>query len=325
VRRFIVFGAGAIGGVVGGRLLDCGEEVVLIARGAQREALAAGGLRLESPDGVRAMPVAVVGGPDEIAWRESDVVLLTVKGQDTPAALEALAAAAPPTLVVACLQNGVDNERLALRVFADVYAVLVQLPATFIEPGVVVAHSSPLPGVLDVGRYPQGLDERAHELAAAFRGAGFAAQARADIMRWKYAKLLRNVGNAVQALFGSLAAAPEVERRARAEAVAAFAAAGIAYVADAEYDELHARAITPKPVPGRQHAGGSSWQSLRRGSGTIETAQLNGEIVLLGRLHGVATPVNELLTRLSLADARAGAAPGGHTEAAFLAVLGADS
>ena len=54
----------------------------------------------------------------------------------------------------------------------------------------------------------------------------------------------------------------------------------------------------------------------------IETDQLNGEVVLLGRLHGVPTPVNELLRRLAGADARAGLPPGGHREADFLAVLG---
>jgi len=68
--------------------------------------------------------------------------------------------------------------------------------------------------------------------------------------------------------------------------------------------------------------GGSSWQSLARRSGVIEADQLNGEVVLLGRLHGVPTPVNELLRRLAIADARAGAPPGRHTESGFLAMLG---
>ena len=45
-------------------------------------------------------------------------------------------------------------------------------------------------------------------------------------------------------------------------------------------------------IGGRRRGGGSSWQSLARGTGTIETDYLNGEIVLLGRLHGVPTPVN---------------------------------
>jgi 2-dehydropantoate 2-reductase len=186
---------------------------------------------------------------------------------------------------------------------------------------VVVAHSSPVTGALDIGCYPDGLDDRARQIAAAFAGSGFASQPRADISRWKYAKLLRNVANAVEALFDRGDAA-EVRRRAVAEAVAVLEAAGIAYVGDAEYDERHRRLITTKPVAGRARGGGSSWQSLARASGAIETDLLNGEVVLLGRLHGVPTPVNELLRRLSGADARAGVPPGSHNEAEFLAILG---
>jgi 2-dehydropantoate 2-reductase len=319
--RFIVYGAGAIGGTIGSRLFEHGHDVVLIARGAHREAIARAGLRFESPDGVLVQPIAVVGWPEEIDWREDDVVLLTVKGQDTAAALERLEAAAGPDVAVACAQNGVENERVALRRFARVYSVVVQLPATHLEAGVVVAHSSPVTGALDIGCYPDGLDDRAPQIAAVFAGSGFASQPRADISRWKYAKLLRNVPNAVEALFDR-ADAPEVKRRAVAEAVAALDAAGIVYVGDAEYDERHRRLITTKPVAGRARGGGSSWQSLARASGVIETDQLNGEVVLLGRLHGVPTPVNELLRRLAGADARAGVPPGGHNELEFLAMLG---
>jgi 2-dehydropantoate 2-reductase len=54
------------------------------------------------------------------------------------------------------------------------------------------------------------------------------------------------------------------------------------------------------PTPSGTRAGGSSWQSLQRGSGSIEAEFLNGEIVLLGALHGVATPVNSRLMVLAL-------------------------
>ena len=71
-------------------------------------------------------------------------------------------------------------------------------------------------------------------------------------------------------------------------------------------------------VPGRGRHGGSSWQSLRRGTGTIESDYLNGEVVLLGRLHSVPTPVNELLRRTALRMARDGAEPGSHDPADLL-------
>ena len=45
--------------------------------------------------------------------------------------------------------------------------------------------------------------------------------------------------------------------------------------------------------------GSSSWQSLRRSSGSIEAEYLNGEIALLGRLHGFPTPINAALQSLA--------------------------
>ena len=58
-------------------------------------------------------------------------------------------------------------------------------------------------------------------------------------------------------------------------------------------------------VKGLDRSGGSSWQSIMKGSGDIEADYLNGEIVLLGRLHGVPTPVNRALQRMANDLARA--------------------
>jgi 2-dehydropantoate 2-reductase len=321
VERIVIYGAGAVGGVIGNRLSRSGRDVVLIARGAHLEALARDGLRVESPAGAQLTPIAAVGAPDQISWAGGELVLLTMKGQDTEAALDALVAAAPATIAIACVQNGVDNERLALRRFATVYSVVVQLPSTHLEPGLVVEHSAPVPGSLDLGCYPDGVDDGARKLAAILREAGFASEPRPDISRWKYSKLLRNLNNSVHALFGTVDGAAEIRDRALAEALAALAAAGIDHVGDEEYDERHDKLITIAPVSGRAHTGGSSWQSLARATGSIEANQLNGEIVLLGRLHGVATPVNDALCREALAAARSASPPGGHDEARFLAAL----
>ena len=61
--------------------------------------------------------------------------------------------------------------------------------------------------------------------------------------------------------------------------------------------------------------------SLARGVGTVETDYLSGHIVLLGRLHGIATPVNSLLQRLAADMAASGAAPATVSEEEFLALL----
>ncbi|MBV8960869.1 MAG: ketopantoate reductase family protein, partial [Actinobacteria bacterium] len=65
-----------------------------------------------------------------------------------------------------------------------------------------------------------------------------------------------------------------------------------------------------RPINGERRGGGSSWQSLRRRTGSIEADYLNGEIVMLGRLHGVPTPANALLQQVANRMAADGAPPG---------------
>src|SRR4030095_7749166 len=167
--RFVVFGAGSVGGVAGGRLAQHGHDVVLIARGPHYHAIRESGLCVESAEGRATIPVCVVSRPCEVVWTPEDVVLLAVKTHDTPAALDDLAAAAPADVPVVCVQNGVANERMALRRFANVYAVYCCCASSHLSPGVVQAWHAPITGVLDIGRYPEGVDDVAEGIASAFR------------------------------------------------------------------------------------------------------------------------------------------------------------
>src|SRR5438045_8239843 len=180
--RYIIYGAGAIGGVIGGRLFQAGHDVVLIARGPHLEAIRERGLTLETPAEMTTLPVKAVGHPSEITFGDADIVVLTMKTQDTAAALDELRAAAGENIPVICAQNGVENERLALRRFARVYGMGVMLPATHLEPGQIEAHSATAPGILDVGCWPAGVDDGAAAVAADLRTGGFASEARPDIM-----------------------------------------------------------------------------------------------------------------------------------------------
>jgi 2-dehydropantoate 2-reductase len=309
--RFIVYGAGAIGGAIGGRLSQAGHDVSLVARGDHLRVVQDDGLTLVSPDGSATLRLPAIGHPAEADLRDGDVVILAMKSQDTPAAVADLTTHAPSGVRVLCTQNGVENERVALRFFRDVYAVAVMLPATHLEPGVVVAHLAPTTGLLDLGRYPAGVDTVAEEIAAALSGATFGSEARPDIMRWKYRKLILNLGNAVEAVCGPEAArSTPLARMARAEGEACLRAAGIDAVSVEDDRARRGGMFELRPVPGHERQGGSSWQSLARGLRSIETDYLTGEIVLLGRLHRVPTPVNDLLQRLANRMAAEGRPPG---------------
>jgi 2-dehydropantoate 2-reductase len=319
--RFVVIGAGAVGGVVGGHLAEHRHDVILVARGAHGEALRQRGLRIESPDAVVQLDIPVVQHPSEISWTADDVVLLTVKTQDAALALRDLRAVAPDDLPIVCMQNGVESERMALRCFARVYGVCVICPTSHFTPGVVQAWSAPTTGILDVGRYPAGVDDVARALAAALRGSTFSSAARPDIMRWKYTKLLANLGNAIEAICGPAArGGTTIGSLARAEGIACFKAAGIAYVSERK-DAARRAVLNLRPIAGQARAGGSSWQSLQRRAGSIETDYLNGEVVLLGRLHGIATPANALLQRLANQMARDAVPPGTLAPEDLLALL----
>ncbi len=321
--RFVVYGAGAIGGVIGGRLFEHDHDVVLIARGEHARAMRDHGLRLDDPDRTVTLAVPVVEHPSDLDLGPDDVVVLAMKTQDTPAALDALDRADRPPGAVACAQNGVANERMALRRHGRVYAICVMCPATHLEPGVVEAGSSPVSGILDLGAYPAGPDagHRADEIADALVASTFVSVVRPDIMRWKYSKLLMNLGNVVEAGFASSGAASELSRRARAEGRACLAAAGID-VASAEEDrDRRGDLLTVRPVGDRHRGGGSTWQSLARGAPHLETDFLNGEIVLVGRRHAFPTPVNRALQELGHQLVRDQSPPGAGDAEPFLAGL----
>src|SRR5262249_32705363 len=182
-------------GVLGARLHQAGHEVALIARGAHHAAIRDRGLRFESPDGVVDLPIAVHADPATVGIEAGDVVLLAMKSQDTEAALGALAACAPVDIAIVCAQNGVANERAALRMFPAVYGMCVICPAQHLEPGVVVSSAVGVLGILDLGRWPAGVDATAERIAAALHDAQFECEPRPDIMRWKYRKLLKNLSN----------------------------------------------------------------------------------------------------------------------------------
>jgi 2-dehydropantoate 2-reductase len=322
--RYVVYGAGGVGGAIGGRLFESGADVTLVARGAHHDVLRDRGLTLVSGEESVTLPIPVVAHPADAALAPGDVVILAMKSQGTGEAVRTLADCAPHDIHIACAQNGVENERVALRSFANVYGIYVLLPAVHLQPGEVVAYASPVTGVLDVGRYPGGVDEAATGMAEAFSAATFASLARPDVMRWKYAKLIDNLFNAIEAVCGAVpprvteeledaerAALAELGRRVRAEGVAALAAAGVDVASRDEVRARRADRMASSPVQGAAPHRSSTWQSLAAGSGSVETDYLTGEVVMLGRLHGVPTPANALLQALANRAAAGTQPPGG--------------
>ncbi len=316
-----MIGAGAVGGSIGAALFLAGHDVVLVARGAHRKAIATDGLLFATPRGTTRLRVPVVGGPEEIRLGSDDVLIVAVKIQDSIGALSDWSGrpvdgggTAGSELPVLCAQNGVEGERIALRRFAHVYGVCVMLPASHMAPGEIAAFADPLVGVLTIGRYPVGADRLVDTVCADLEDSGIGAVPSPAVMRWKYAKLLANLGNALEAVVGPIEgdAALGVLARARSEGERALHAAGIDFASPEEDAQTRSRWHIAD-IPGVTRGGGSTWQSLARGTGTVETDYLAGEIVLLGREHGVPTPVNDTLQRVADDLARRRLPPGSVT------------
>lgn len=296
--RYIIYGAGAVGGAIGGRLFQAGHDVVLICRGAHLAAIRADGLLLRTPEGDHRLRVPAVGHPAELTFTDDDAVVLTMKTQDTERALHDLTVAGGGHVPVVCAQNGVENERIAARRFARVYGMLVALPATFLTPGEVIAEGTPITGVLHLGRYPQGSDRIAEQIARDITASTMLAEVDPAVMRLKYSKLLANLGNATQIVIGPIRGSDDARAlmaMVREEAVTLYERAGIAYASDEEYRERVSQFLRVGDVAGMKRGGSSTWQSIQRGHTTIEADYLNGEITLLAALHGGSAPLNRVV------------------------------
>ena len=271
--RLIILGAGAIGGVVCARLSRAGRDVTLIARGAQLAAIREHGLRLESPDETFVVQPSVTERFTD--WRDGDVLLLAredagCRGRTARARRAARGADRVPHEWRGGRTDRAPSRTRGVRRMRDDAGDLS------------VAGTRAGLGVSGPRRHRyRALSRTAGDITDELVGellvAGFASEPRTHIMRWKRGKLLSNLANGAEALCGPDARRSVIAERARAEARACFAAAGLSTTTDAE-DAARRAGFDSKLIAGAARDGGSTWQSLARGASTLETDYLNGEI-----------------------------------------------
>lgn len=319
----MIIGAGAIGVTFAAELHRSGRPVIVVARGAQLRAARAGGISYVRPEGSAPLG-AEVAAADEVVLADGDVLVLATKTQDAAAAIAEWAdrpvtlaggqsSSAGASLPLLTTQNGLETERLALRHFRTVIGGVLGLPAAYVNPGVVVAPGAPLVGRAWIGAYPDRADRQAELIAADLSRANIATDALPNISDFKRAKLLVSSMFVLDALYPASALRDRAAELLRDEARAVFAATGQP-VADLRPRTGTAGtgpgsgerppAFEIRQVPGYEHAGTSTRQSLAR-SGSIETDYINGEVVLQARLAGLTAPANEAVNariRIAVAD-----------------------
>ena len=325
--RFIVFGAGAIGSVLGARLHLAGHEVVLIARPDHAQAISEAGLLLRTPDGERRVPVLAYMRLADAPLEGVDAVFLTAKSCATADAAREFAAHLPPGTPVVCCQNGVRNEALVARHWPSVYGGLVLFDATYLGPGDVAWTGNDR---LGIGRYPEGPDPVAERIASAVEGAGLRARPMADVMAAKWCKLFGNLNNATYALLGlnEDEALHDPEVRALLADVMEEGYGALAPILPPleEVDTfgqppvpeavrcLRSPDFEPPPLdPSPEfRPRASTVQDFDHRRGRCEARWLNGEVVAAAVLTQVSVPLNQALLELVEASARERSAPGGY-------------
>jgi 2-dehydropantoate 2-reductase len=317
--RVIVYGAGAIGGVVGGHLARIGQEVILIGRRDRVQAINEHGLKLVKPTGTYTLKIPAVTSPDQIKFGSDDVIFLSVRGQDTEEALRKLKKLAPHVPIF-CFQNGVRNEEIAAKNFPRVYGVMlkavVAVYRTLDEAAVILDP----PGRLIMGCYPQGTDKLVEAVGASLQSAGYVVKVTPDVMPYKWGKLidvLPGVVFAISNVKGNETA--DITRAVQQEARDLLTQAGMRWVTTEELDrEL------PAPVRAKLDIEPQDgiWNGLTHKTGSVEVDFLNGEVVRLAKKTGGQAPINGKLVSLCLEMAAKQETPGKYTPAQLRQLLG---
>ncbi len=318
--KVCVFGAGAIGTHVAGRLAKGGAAASVIARGAQLAALEANGVRVHAADGE--IQARVAASADAGALGRQDAVVVTVKAPSLPSVARGIGPLLGPDTAVAFVMNGIpwwyfqgaggpeegrslhrldpgDALRDAVRP-ARVVGGVVYSACTVTEPGVVHVENQRSRIVLGT---PDGRpSERMEALATILRAGGLLIDVTSRIRDAVWAKLLLNLGSGPLAVLTGCApggfyaedACRDATRRILAEGAAIAAAMGCPVEPDAEGQVANGAKSQHKS---------SILQDLEQGR-PMEIDALFGVPLDFARLHGVPTPTLDLLVAMVRARAR---------------------
>ncbi|MET7771054.1 2-dehydropantoate 2-reductase [Nocardia sp. NPDC005366] len=310
----VVLGAGSIGIYVGGKLAAAGAKVTFVGRPRMLDEITASGLRLTDLDGGE---VTVGPGDFEVSTTpedltSADLVLVTVKSAATADAVRDLAPTIRPGTLVLSLQNGIGNDAVIREI----------LPTCVVLAGMVMFNVVHHPG----GRFHRGTeggiaaqdDPGLREVAEFFDRAGLGLRRYQDLLPVQWAKLLLNLNNPINALSGRSLREELADRNyrrclslAQREALAVMNRARIhparltplppelmtrlLTVPDGVFRRVAGRVLAIDPM-----ARSSMSDDLALGRRT-EISWLCGEIVGLGEMVGMPTPVNQRLIELIVA------------------------
>jgi 2-dehydropantoate 2-reductase len=295
--KFVVYGGGAVGSVLGGMLSLHRNDVVLVGRAPLVDAVRDGGLRLKSATGEYVAHPRAVGTLSKNDVDPDACILFTVKSHDVAECAAALAKLVDSNTPIVCFQNGIASEERVAAHFTRVYGAVCRMTCSMVQPG----HASfRALGRLVFGLYPKGSDETVARVAEAFREAGFDAGVSKSIMNDKWLKLAVNAQSVFHALVDprdqdeneffdlKVGILEETRRVFRAAKIKARSGDGKDPTIEAMIAEIK------RPRARRNEHGvkihNSVWQDFYLKRPHIEADEIHDPVITLGKTHGVATP-----------------------------------
>jgi 2-dehydropantoate 2-reductase len=308
-----VYGAGAIGGITGARLARAGHDVLLVDKAADHvAAMNASGLTIDSREGSVTIRVRAV--TPEGLGAGLTLVLLAVKSQDTPAALEVLGPRLAADGAIVSLQNGLNEELIAKAVGPErTVGCLVNWAADWQAPGRILHGGE---GALVLGELDGRRSERVQGLAKTLDVVS-PTRVSDNILGYTWAKHVYGALLVATALVDAhvyevVERSPEVQQMLVAltmENMAVAERAGIRLLAFDEYDPADYHAAARGDVTARTRAMASIathyraavktktgiWRDLAVRKRKTEVGALLGATVAKARTYGMAMPLTERL------------------------------
>jgi 2-dehydropantoate 2-reductase len=288
MARVALIGPGAIGGTVAAGLLASGRHEVVICANQIFDELT---LTRADTGATRAFPVCVLASPGDLA--SMDWVILAVKSHQTASVAAWLRSGVGASTRLAVLQNGVEHRaRTAPFVPPEttIVPIVVQLPAERTAPGRIRTFGPALLVVAD--------DEAGRAFAELFEDSFVKVQRTDDFATKQWEKLCLNAASGGLTTvtmdpdaIGRVAGMREVAQSIIQECVTVGRAEG------AKFADDHAEQLASALAARKGNRGNSMFYDRRDGK-PLEYDARNAVIGRLGRKHGIATPLNDVLTAL---------------------------
>lgn len=286
--KFLVVGAGALGGYFGARLLAAGQDVTFLVRAGRAAQLVQHGLRVHSPHGDLTLPSPPHLLSGQIA-QHYDVVIVGCKAYDLDATMESFAAAVGPHTAILPLLNGMAHlDTLAARFGKEqVLGGLCVISATLDAQG-EVRHLNDMHALV-FGELGAASSARASAIEQAMSGAGFDARASAQIRqemweKWVFITALASATCLLRGSVGDIVAAGQADIAVALQEECNAIAAGEGHAPRAESAARTRAMLTAAGSP----VTASMLRDLEAGA-AIEAAHIVGDMLARDRHQASAT------------------------------------